>query len=221
MLTLKERRAIKKFIKKYNCEHSTSGVISSYKIFKPHDTEILKSNMNLVYQEKVKVNYEKAYHDLISSHKNMCTYVEDATANTKETININGKEVEHGHSWDFKHCYSDATCSFYLEAIEICNDIECEFDNYSKEEKLAVLAVCSALLGRAPLYDNMGSAWSIANKVEEIKAAEEKYGKKFFVNDWLYDTFMHPELFESYGVYKTVSEANYSLNKANIIQDRL
>lgn len=219
MLTVKERRAIKKVVKQYDCKNYYSNVVGTYEIVKNHDLDFLKNNTEFIFQRDVKVQCENAYYDLVKSHEKMRIYLD--STNKQSSIYVNGEEVKHGSTWTFDHCFFEVTCNQLKKAIEIHEVIKSSYEKYSNVERLALLVLLCTVIHIAAINTEQESLWSIADKVEEIKAAEEKFGEKFFVNDWLYDTFIHPELFESYGVYKTVSKANYSLNKANIIQDRM
>jgi len=219
MLVLKERRAIKKIVKQYDCKDYYSNVAGTYEKVKKHDLDLLKNNTEFIFQRDVKVQSENAYYDLVKSHEKMRLYLE--SINKQSSIHINGKEVKHGSTWTFDHCFFEVTCNQLKKAIEIHEAIKSSYEKYNNNERLALLVLLCTVIHIATINTEQESLWSIIESTKEIKEAEAKYGEKFFVNDWLYDTFMHPELFESYGVYKTVSEANYSFNKANIIQDRL
>lgn len=219
MLTLKERRAIKKIVKQYFNKSWYATVKYAYKKTKANDVNELVQNMNARFDNDINVKHKDAYSDLMDSYENLRIYIENGSklANVK----LDDIELEGGKVVDFSSCFYRSTCRLIKTAIEIHDDLNSGFKTYTDAEKRAMILLFHSLLHSAIGREENDDIWSCKKRVKEIKSAEEKYGEKFFVNDWLYDTFMHPELFESYGVYKTTNEANYSLNKANIIQDRL
>lgn len=221
MLTFRERAMIKKMVKRFDCKHLHKSIVATFKTFKLHDVEQLRNNMKLVYDERVKVRDIQAYNDLIQSHKNMLEVSE--LVHNQQPIYMNGVKIEPGRVWDFEHCFSDVSCYQCQDAIRAYDMIEREFDDCSKEEKIAMLALSCVFISRiSHVFEDDGNAWSVTAKAKTIREAEEKYGKTFFVNEWVYDTFLHPELFECYGVYKIKTQGRcYCFRKENIVQDVL
>lgn len=220
MLTIKEIRTIKKVLKDYDlyCIGWFSDIASFYQKVKKYDVDELKDNMNKKIIQKIdaSVKTAQAYHDLIYSFEKMMAYTESVAP--VNYVYVNNIKMEH-RACDLDYLYFTCNSRHLARVNAVYNELEKSYADNSTIRNKVLIVLLSTLYYQSCHRTESNTLWDIMSRVEEIKAAEEKHGEKFFVNDYLYDTFIHPELFESYGVYKKGEV--FSMNKSSIIQDNL
>ena len=216
MLTFKERKMIRNIVKQYHDKDWIPITKAVYEDIKSIPEEELLRKLDKKYHDTMRVNEEVAYRDLKLSHEKMRCYIENLAPERYITVNGITGPID---TIDITHCFFNASC---LKAADVINSYLQMHATQDETERRVLIALVMIMMHNFTKW-NSGENCSIELKVEKITAAEEQYGEKFFVNDWLYDTFTYPELFESYGVYKTPERKTevYTLNKRNIIQDVL
>ena len=219
MLTFREKQVIKSILKRYELysKHQMNIITSVYETLKHKNIDELFRTMkerksSLFHMD---VWTALAYKELRESSDNFATYEKEYLM--KKTVVTNGNEVEY-RVVDFNECPFNVNCSILVDIINVYDEIKNGYDT-NGDLVNAILIILFNVLSLKYKEMKMDGMWSIKERVEKIKAAEDKYDVKFFVNDYLYDTFMHPELFESYGIYKNNNV--FRMSKDNIVQDSL